>query len=225
MNDGSTSYFHQSIGGYHAAKLGRYQELFDFQIAKNNMQVLNMLNTKYFIIADDKGVPQAQQNKDANGNAWFVAALIPVKNANEEIQALDTVNTKTAAVILEGDYEKSAVQFPIQQDSVATINLVNNQVTTLTYSSKTETEQFAVFSEIFYKEGWNAYIDGELTPHFQVNYVLRGMKIPAGKHNIEFKFEPKVIQQGKVFSLISYGLLFFVPIGWLYYDKKKTNSR
>jgi hypothetical protein len=83
MNDGSTSYFHESIGGYHAAKLGRYQELFDFQIAKNNMQVLNMLNTKYFIIADDKGTPQAQQNRDANGNAWFVAALIPVKSANE----------------------------------------------------------------------------------------------------------------------------------------------
>jgi uncharacterized membrane protein HdeD (DUF308 family) len=225
MNDGSTSYFHQSIGGYHAAKLGRYQELFDFQIAKNNMQVLNMLNTKYFIIADDKGTPQAQKNRDANGNAWFVSALIPVKTANEEIQALDAINTKTAAVILESDYKNSGIQFPIQQDSVATINLVNYNVTSLTYSSKTETEQFAVFSEIFYKEGWNAYVDDELTPHFRVNYVLRGMKIPKGTHEIEFKFEPKVIQQGKAFSFISYGLLFFVSVVWLYYDKKKKKIR
>ena len=225
MNDGSTSYFHESIGGYHAAKLGRYQELFDFQIAKNNMQVLNMLNTKYFIIADDKGTPQAQKNRDANGNAWFVAALIPVKSANEEIQALDAINTKKAAVILESDYESSRIQFPIQQDSVATINLVNYNVTSLTYSSKTNTEQFAVFSEIFYKEGWNAYIDDELTPHFRVNYVLRGMKIPKGKHEIEFKFEPKVIQQGKIISFISYGLLFFVSVVWLYYDKKKKKIR
>ena len=225
MNDGSTSYFHESIGGYHAAKLGRYQELFDFQIAKNNMQVLNMLNTKYFIIADDKGTPQAQKNRDANGNAWFVAALIPVKSANEEIQALDAINTKKAAVILESDYESSRIQFPIQQDSVATINLVNYNVTSLTYSSKTNTEQFAVFSEIFYKEGWNAYIDDELTPHFRVNYVLRGMKIPEGKHEIEFKFEPKVIQQGKIISFISYGLLFFVSVVWLYYDKKKKKIR
>jgi uncharacterized membrane protein YfhO len=183
--------------------------------------VLNMLNTKYFIIADDKGTPQAQKNRDANGNAWFVSALIPVKNANEEIQSLDAINTKTAAVILERDYKNSAIQFPIQQDSLAIINLVNYNVTSLTYSSKTETEQFAVFSEIFYVEGWNAYIDDELTPHFRVNYVLRGMKIPKGIHEIEFKFEPKVIQQGKIFSFISYSLLFFVSVVWLYYDKKK----
>ena len=94
MNDGSTSYFHNSIGGYHAAKLGRYQELFDFQIAKNNMQVLNMLNTKYFIVGNDKGEKQAQLNPDANGNAWFVDNLKVVNSANEEIRALDSLNTK-----------------------------------------------------------------------------------------------------------------------------------
>jgi hypothetical protein len=222
MNDGSTSYFHNSIGGYHAAKLGRYQELFDFQIAKNNMQVLNMLNTKYFIIADDNGVPKAQKNSDVNGNVWFVDALIPVENANEEIQTLDAINTKTAAVILENDYKNSAIQFPIQPDLTATINLLNNNVTSLNYRSKAVSAQFAVFSEIFYKEGWNSYIDGKLTPHFRVNYVLRGMKIPAGTHEIKFKFEPKVIEQGKVLSLMSYALLFFVPIGWFFYEKKKN---
>jgi uncharacterized membrane protein YfhO len=224
MNDGSTSYFHNSIGGYHAAKLGRYQELFDFQIAKNNMQVFNMLHTKYFIVPDAEGNPQVQQNKEANGNVWFVKALIPVQNANEEIQALDTLNTKKEAVILKNDYQKMAMQFPMQQDTMATIALVDYKVTSLTYNSKTETAQFAVFSEIFYKEGWNAYIDGELTPHFRVNYVLRGMKIPAGNHKIEFKFEPKVIQQGKTVSLISYALLLLISVGWFFYEHKRLKK-
>jgi uncharacterized membrane protein YfhO len=224
MNDGSTSYFHNSIGGYHAAKLGRYQELFDFQIAKNNMQVFNMLHTKYFIVPDAEGNPQVQQNKEANGNVWFVKVLIPVQNANEEIQALDTLNTKKEAVILKNDYQKMAMQFPMQQDTMATIALVDYKVTSLTYNSKTETAQFAVFSEIFYKEGWSAYIDGELTPHFRVNYVLRGMKIPAGNHKIEFKFEPKVIQQGKTVSLISYALLLLISVGWFFYEHKRLKK-
>ena len=224
MNDGSTSYYHNSIGGYHAAKLGRYQELFDFQIAKNNIQVFNMLNTKYFIIPDDEGKPKAQQNTEANGNVWFVDNLIPVKNANEEIQALDSLSTKEEAVILENDYKKMDIQFPMQQDTIATIALADYKVTSLTYKSVTKSVQFAVFSEIFYKEGWNAYIDGELVPHYRVNYVLRGMKIPAGIHKIEFKFEPKVIQQGKTVSLISYALLLFISVGWFFYDKKKVAS-
>ena len=224
INDGSTSYFHNSIGGYHAAKLGRYQELFDFQIAKNNIQVFNMLNTKYFIIPDAEGNPKVQQNTKANGNVWFVDNLIPVQNANEEIHALDTLNTKKEAVILENDYQKMDIQFQMQQDTIATIALVDYKVTSLIYNSKTETAQFAVFSEIFYKEGWNAYIDGELVPHYRVNYVLRGMKIPAGNHKIEFKFEPKVIQQGKTVSLISYALLLLFSVGWFFYDKKKIAS-
>ncbi|TXD48733.1 YfhO family protein [Polaribacter sp. IC073] len=223
MNDGSTSYFHNSIGGYHAAKLGRYQELFDFQIAKNNMQVLNMLNTKYFIVPDDKGKPQAQQNDEANGNVWFVNKLIPVKNANEEILALDSLKTKRAAVILESNFNVS--NFSIEKDTMASIQLTDYDVTSITYASTSEKAQFAVFSEIYYKEGWNAYVDGKLTPHFRVNYVLRGMEIPAGEHKIEFKFEPEVIQKGKVVSLISYGLLLFVSVGWFFYDEKKKKRK
>ena len=224
MNDGSTSYYHNSIGGYHAAKLGRYQELFDFQIAKNNIQVFNMLNTKYFIVPDAEGNPKAQQNTEANGNVWFVDNLIPVKNANEEIQALDSLSTKEEAVILEKDYQKMDIQFPMQQDTIATIALTDYKVTSLNYKSISTSVQFAVFSEIFYKEGWNAYIDGELVPHYRVNYVLRGMKIPAGNHKIEFKFEPKVIQQGETVSLISYALLLLISVGWFFYDKKKIAS-
>ncbi len=227
MSDGSTSYFHQSIGGYHAAKMMRYQELFDFQIAKNNRQVINMLNTKYFIIPTESGEKQAQLNTEANGNAWFVKELIAVQNANQEMQMLDSLDTKNQAVF---DNFKYGSRFKVsgipkfQKDSTATIKLIKYDVTTLTYQSKTQKEQFAVFSEIYYKDGWNAYIDGTLTPHFRVNYVLRGMIVPAGEHKIEFKFEPKVIQQGKIISLTSYGLLFLIAVGWFFYEKKQLKE-
>ena len=219
MNDGSTSYFHQSIGGYHAAKMMRYQELFEYQIAKNNMQVLNMLNTKYFIVDNDKGEKQAQQNPDANGNAWFVENVKVVNSANSELQILDSLNTKVSAVI---DKSKllDNVNFNFEKDSTATIKLINYDVTELTYRTKTEKEQFVVFSEIYYKDGWNAYIDGKLTNHFRVNYVLRGMKVPAGEHEIEYKFEPKVIQQGGMISLFSYISIILVFVVWFFYGKK-----
>ncbi|WP_375240595.1 YfhO family protein [Polaribacter sp.] len=221
MNDGSTSYFHNSIGGYHAAKLGRYQELFDYQIAKNNMQVLNMLNTKYFIVPDNKGNVQAQQNIEANGNVWFVEKLISVNNANEEIQALDSLNTKNTAVILKENFSKLKENLFVEKDSTATIKLISNDVTNLKYQSSSTKAQFAVFSEIYYEDGWNAYLDGKLVPYYNVNYVLRGMEIPAGNHEITFKFEPKVIKEGKIFSLISYALLIVVSAGWFFYDEKK----
>ncbi|WP_079738408.1 YfhO family protein [Polaribacter sp. KT 15] len=224
MNDGSTSYFHNSIGGYHAAKLGRYQELFDYQIAKNNMQVLNMLNTKYFIVPDNKGNVQAQQNIEANGNVWFVEKLISVNNANEEIQALDSLNTKNTAVILKENFSKLKENLFVEKDSTATIKLISNDVTNLKYQSSSTKAQFAVFSEIYYKDGWNAYLDGKLVPYYNVNYVLRGMEIPAGNHEITFKFEPKVIKEGKIFSLISYALLIVVSAGWFFYDEKKKRK-
>lgn len=221
MQDGATSYFHQSIGGYHAAKMGRYQELFDYQIAKNNMEVLNMLNTKYFIVADAKGNKQAQLNSDANGNVWFVDEINFVNSANEEITLLDSLKTKKKAVL---DVSKLETQdnFNFQKDSSATIKLINYNVTNLKYESKSSKDQFAVFSEIYYKDGWNAYIDGQLTPHYRVNYVLRGMKIPAGEHKIEFKFEPKVIQRGGFISIISYSLLLLISIGWFLFNRKRN---
>jgi hypothetical protein len=220
MQDGTTSYFHQSIGGYHAAKMGRYQELFDYQIAKNNTEVLNMLNTKYFIVAGEKEYKQVQQNPDANGNVWFVENVKVVNSANAEMQILDSLNTKTSAVLDKSKLLENS-NFKFEKDTTATIKLLKYDVTHLSYQSKTQKEQFAVFSEIYYKDGWNAYIDGVLTNHFRVNYVLRGMKIPAGEHKIEYKFEPKVIHQGGMISLVSYGLLLLVPLGWFYYKKKK----
>lgn len=223
MQDGTTSYFHQSIGGYHAAKMGRYSELFEYQIAKNNMQVLNMLNTKYFIIADNKGEKQAQLNPYANGNAWFVNEIKLVDSANKEMMALDSLQTKFEAVIDIRQLDQT-INLTFDKDSTATIGLKKYDVTELTYESKTNKKQFAVFSEIFYKDGWNAYVDGQLIPHYRVNYVLRGMIVPGGNHTITFKFEPKVIQKGGLISLISYIILILVSAGWLLYDEKKKKK-
>ncbi|GGG88924.1 membrane protein [Polaribacter pacificus] len=224
MQDGRTSYFHQSIGGYHAAKLRRYQELFDYQIAsKGNRQTINMLNTKYFIVPDQNGARIAQQNPDANGNVWFVDQLKVVNSAQEEMNALDSLNTKHAAVIRAEDFKEFSAQFKqdTEIDSLASIQLTNYDVTSLTYKSVASKARFAVFSEVYYKAGWNAYIDGEKVPHYQVNYVLRGLLVPAGAHQIVFKFEPTIIQQGNTITLSSYFLILMIPLGWYFYDRKK----
>ena len=223
FQDGRTSYFHKSIGGYHAAKMGRYQDLIEFQLGKQNMQVYNMLNVKYFIIPDNEGKEQMQQNPNNNGNAWFIKDIKYVKSANEEIKALDSLNTKTTVVINEKSLTTS-VSYSKELDSLANINLVKYSLNALTYDSNSTKDEFAVFSEIYYKNGWNAYIDGELKPHLNVNYVLRGLEIPAGKHSIEFRFEPKVIQTGSTISLLSYVLLLLIPLGWFFYDKNKATQ-
>ena len=219
MNDGSTSYFHNSIGGYHAAKLGRYQELFDFQISKNNIEVLNMLNTKYFIFEDGNQRLTAQQNQSNNGNAWFVNSIKIAKNANEEITSLDS---KNEAVI---DAKLISDNFVTEyaNDSTATIELIKYKDNELTYEVNSSSNRFTVFSEIYYKDGWNAYIDGNLTPHLRVNYVLRGMEIPKGKHTVEFKFEPTIIKKGNTIALLSYAFLLILPIEWLFIEKKNKN--
>ncbi len=216
MQDGRTSYFHNSIGGYHAAKMKRYQELFDYQIAKNNMEVLNMLNTKYFIVGEDK----VQQNPEANGNAWFIEEIKTVNSANEEIFALDSLNTKKEAV-LNVDNLKNGIPFEYKKDSTAIISLVKNDITDLVYKTSTHENQFAVFSEIYYKDGWTAYLDGKEVPHYRVNYVLRGMEIPKGEHTVEFKYEPEIVNTGSIIALLSYGLLLLIPLGWFLKSKRK----
>ena len=219
MADGSTSYFHNSIGGYSAVKPRRYQELYDFHISKGNMEVINMLNTKYIIGADDNRQPKLDVNINANGNAWFVQNTILIESADEELMMLDSINTKAIAIVsvdFSSDIQK---EYPI--DSTATINLTHYQVNAISYQSNSNTTQLAVFSEMHYADGWNAYIDGELTNHIRVDYVLRGLEIPAGNHTIEFKFEPSVIKKGSTISLISYGLLLLLPIGWFLIEKKK----
>lgn len=226
MADGSTSYFHNSIGGYSAVKPRRYQELYDFHISKGNMEVLNMLNTKYIIGADENRQPKLDVNSNANGNAWFVQNLKYINSADGEIKMLDSINTKTTAVF-NGDESSEYFLSENQSfkiDSLATINLVGYQINHLKYDSNNSNIGFAVFSEMYYANGWNAYIDGKLTNHIRVDYVLRGLEIPAGKHTIEFKFEPSVIQTGSTISLVSYVLLLLIPIGWVYIEKKKNVS-
>ena len=221
FQDGRTSYFHKSIGGYHAAKIGRYQDLIEFHLAKQNSEVYNMLNVKYFILPGEDGTAQVQENMDANGNAWFVNGIRYVTSANDEIKVLDSIPTKLIAVVNEKEVENK-LKFIKDSDPTASIELLTYNLNSIEYESVSDQNQFAVFSEIFYKDGWNAYIDGDLKSHYRVNYVLRGLEIPAGKHTIEFKFEPGVIQIGSRISLVSYVLFFIIPISCFFINKRKN---
>jgi hypothetical protein len=223
FNDASTSYFHKSIGGYHGAKLKRYQELIENQISKNNQSVLNMLNTRYYIFDDKKtGRKIPQRNPDALGNAWFVNTIKMVENADEEIKALDEFNPKMECFI-DKRFEENVKGLTINPDSAASIILTLYEPNKLVYESNTSSEQLAVFSEIYYEKGWNAYIDGNLTPHFRTNYVLRAMRIPAGKHTIEYRFEPALYATGEQIALISSILLFlFVGVALFIEFKPKA---
>ena len=196
FNDASTSYFHKSIGGYHGAKLKRYQELIENHIAKGNMAVLNMLNTKYFI--SQQG--QVQQNPGAMGNAWFVNNVNIVANADAEIAALNGFNPDSTAIV---DTRFSDQIIDNLDNSNATITLEEYKPNYLKYTSSSTKDGIAIFSEIYYDKGWNAYIDGKLKTHFRANYVLRGMQIPAGNHLVEFKFEPSTYKTGETVALAS----------------------
>jgi hypothetical protein len=212
--DASTSYFHKSIGGYHGAKLRRYQELYEHQIQQDfNIQVLNMLNTRYIIQPDQDNRPSVTPNMGALGNAWFVPEIKTVDNADEELAALTDFDPAETAVV-DRRFEKYLEGFTPQVDSVAAIRLIEYQPNDLKYQSNTKKDQLAVFSEIYYDKGWNAYVDGEKVPHFRVNYVLRAMIVPAGKHLIEFKFEPRVYEVGEKISFASSLLLILIVLGY-----------
>ena len=196
FNDASTSYFHKSIGGYHGAKLKRYQELIENHIVKGNMDVLNMLNTKYFI--NQKG--EVQQNPEALGNAWFINTVNIVANADDEIAALDGFNPANTAIV----DTRFRHQIINELNNInANITLVDYKPNYLKYNSTSTLDGIAIFSEIYYNKGWNAYIDGELVSYFRANYVLRGMQIPKGNHIIEFKFQPSIYIIGEKISLAS----------------------
>jgi hypothetical protein len=222
FNDASTSYFHKSIGGYHGAKLRRYQELIENQLSKGNMNVFNMLNTKYFIMENkETGQPEMQINMQAMGNAWFVNNARAVNNADEELNALtDLVPSETA--IYDKRFEDQVKGHIISKDTLANIRLTEYKPNHLTYISETSSEQLAVFSEIYYEKGWDAYIDGKKSPYFRVNYVLRAMIVPAGKHTIEFKFDPPVYRIGEKISLASSLLLVLLALGTLGFNIRKN---
>jgi hypothetical protein len=224
FQDASTSYFHKSIGGYHGAKLRRYQDLYERQISKNNMQVLNMLNTKYFIVQNQQsGELMAQRNPAALGNAWFVKELKWVANPDSEISALSNLNPATTAVV-DKKWEKELQANAFQFDSSATIKLKSYKADELAYEANTSKPQLAVFSEIYYPKGWNAYVDGKLTSHLSVNYVLRAMILPAGKHEVIFKFEPESYYTGEKIALAGSILLFLFVIGGVFMQMKQEKE-
>jgi len=244
FNDAATSYYHKSIGGYHGAKLKKYAELIDFHIDNEiksfykdanksfasdsamkvlfgNLQILNMLNAKYFILPGGENNAEIPlKNPMVNGNAWLVEKIVSVENANEEIISLGKIDTKKEAVSQENFIKSLGLK--LNYSAKGNIKLISYQPNNLVYQSETSSDEFAVFSEIYYPKGWNAYIDGQLKEHASVNYVLRGLAIPAGKHKIEFKFEPVTYTNGNNIATIG-SILLIITIGTgLFLDKKNN---
>ena len=226
MSSARASYFHQSIGGYSAVKPRRMQQLFDYQIAKNNMEVLNMLNTKFIIQTDKEGKEFPTYNPNYNGNAWFVQKVKFVDSPDEEMKALDSIDSKKVVVVNQrefGPFIKGDLTL-FNVDSTATIQLLSYQPNHLKYVSSNTNSGVAVFSEMYYADGWNATIDGKAASHFRADYALRAMKIPAGKHSIEFKFEPQVVKTGSTIALLSFILMILLLGIALYMEQKKANQ-
>jgi hypothetical protein len=220
-----TSYFHNNVGGYHPAKLALYDDLMKEQLAKGNLQVYNMLNTKYFIVPNPADrQPVAQQNDGALGPAWLVSNIRYVNNANEEMRALDVFNPRDTAII--DVREKGKVTVTPTRDSAATIRFVKNLNDRLTYTFSSQSDQFAVFSEIYYPRGWQAFIDGKEAPIARVNYVLRGLSIPKGNHTIEFKFEPaSYIWGDRISNFIGIvSIMIMLAAAFLMYKKDRQSK-
>ncbi len=205
------SYFHKTIGGYHAAKLTRYNDLIERQITKNNIAVVNMLNAKYVIMSDDN----AQLNPDALGNAWFVDSLTYVKTADDEMRFLDKFNPAKAAVADEKFKDALGEAKPVQPgDTIFETTYAPNK---LTYHSHSAQGGLAVFSEIYFPWGWTATVDGKEAKIGRVNYVLRAVQLPAGDHTIVFTFDPQEVHKSESIAKTSvYIILFLIAatIGW-----------
>ena len=226
FSSGVASYYHNALGGYHAAKPRRMQDLADFYLYNGDVGIMNMLNVKYFIVQNKGGGPVAQRNPYANGPAWFVENVLFANNADEEITLLDSLDTKKT-VVVHTDFKEQLPLEAIQRDSTATIELIKHAPNHMVYEASTKSTQLTVFSEMYYKNGWNAYINEKPVDHIRVNYVLRGMTVPKGNNKIEFKFEPKVVQTGSTISLVSSLLLLLVTIGGLIFAfrrKKETST-
>ncbi len=221
--DARASYFHNSLGGYLAARLGLYDDLMEHQLKKGNQAVYNMLNTKYFIQENPANrQPVALKNDAAFGPCWLVKNIHWVKDGNEEMKALDSIDLKQN-VIIQDKYKAAAGNSPAF-DSTASLEFVRNSNDTILYKSKASANQFAVFSEIYYDKGWNAYLDGKKADYLRVNYTLRGMPLPAGEHSIEFRFEPQSYKLGNTLAMIASLLayLMLITAAWMQWKKWKT---
>lgn len=235
---GKTSYFHKSVGGYSAVRPQKADEVFIYQVEPNlksivnnvnqeemnlgkSLSVLDMLNVKYLLFQtqDNEDIPII--NPFANGAAWFVHSINTVNTPDEEMRNLTSFDSKKEAIINITKYPELAKQKQYKVDPQAHITLTNYKPNHIKYLSENKNNGLAVFSEVYYNKGWNAYIDNQLVPHYEVNYLLRGLEIPEGKHVIEFKFEPQVIRIGNTITLISLGIILTILIGSMFLYKRK----
>ncbi|MEO5582206.1 MAG: hypothetical protein ABIR66_05915 [Saprospiraceae bacterium] len=208
------SYYHKTIGGHHAAKLRRYQDMIDYYFSTSNQHALDLMNTKYVIDKNQK----LTVNQGALGNAWFVSTVKSVTSPDEEIAAISTINPANEAVILTKEFSSSNIQASYPRSG--SITLTAYAPNHLTYLSQTSNEQLAVFSEVWYNphKGWKSYIDGKEVDHVRVDYILRALKIPYGNHTIEFKFNPVHILAYNKITWVGKMLLGILILGWLFYE-------
>ena len=213
LNGARNSYFHKSIGGYHAAKPAAIEALFEHHIYQSNLEVLHMLNVKYVIQQGADGKAALAVNNNANGNAWFVSELLGEVNHDTWLQGLKSLNTKTTASLLEEDLNRlSAKRFILDSVANASIELLKSAPNKMVYVSKNEHSGFVVFSEMFYENGWEARVSGKPTEIFQVDYTLRGIALPEGSHEIVFEFKPAVVAYGSLIALCS-SLILLLLLG------------
>jgi hypothetical protein len=211
-NSAMPSYFHHMIGGYSPAKMQRYEDVLNRYISQGNLNVLNMLNTKYFIVPDKDKTPTVQQNPGAFGNAWFVDTIQVVNSNNQELDALDSSNLRSIAFVNK-DFAKQVEGFdPVKGGSIKLTAYTPDE---LVYQASAPSDQLAIFSDIYYgpDKGWQAYIDGKKVDHFRADYLLRAMKVPQGDHEIRFKFQPRSYSIGERISLIG-SLLVVLILGF-----------
>ena len=211
FSNARTSFFHKSIAGYHAAKPKRIQNIYDFYILKNNLDVLNILNVKYIIQNDPDNPLGVTRNPNALGNAWFVDGAVVVENDNQELLSLSELDLSKKLVT----QNKSLIAREFKLRESNTITLYSRKANELIYKSSTDSSQLAVFSEAFYKNGWQAYVDGIQVDHFRVNYLLRGLVLPEGDHEVKFNFKPKVVYTGSYISIVAYLILLILMIKFI----------
>lgn len=224
FNDARTSYRLHSIGGYHAAKLRRYQDLIDEHLSKMNWNVINMLNTKYIITAGQDGIATPHLNPDAMGNAWFVDSLLVVDNANEESDALNYLDLHTTAV-LDKEFASFVTAIATEHDPTARVVLTGHTPNSVEFQTENQIEKTLVLSEIYYPFGWKATIDDEPVEHFRVNYMLRALNVPAGKHHIVFHFDPDSIRKGNMLSLACIIVFYLTAAAGIVYAVLRYRKR
>ncbi len=219
LNGANTSFFHNSIGGYHAAKLRRYQETYDyFRFHNKDLNLLNMLNAKY-VLSDTETGKDLFTNEDVLGNVWAVDSISLVDSADKILDNLIKIDINKHAITFNDSYRSNNLN-QFNSNDLLEIYFNRNSSNHITYKYNAESPQLLIFSEIYYPKGWNVYLDDKLSEYFDVNYILRGMVVPEGKHKIDFYFEPEIVKLGINVRLISI-LLTFSFIGYMLFKNNK----